>query len=109
VRALGALRRLPLARGIAGAHDASQGRAGTFVRPRRNTHVAPDRTQENEAMNKALILAIPLAALVTACATRTPTPNAQVAAAGSAQYCKKDRLATEGDTLTCTWSPTLSD
>jgi len=61
-------------------------------------------------MKKTLILALPLAALVAACATPAPSasPRNQVAA-GNTQYCKKDRLFTEGDKLTCTWSASISD
>ena len=56
-----------------------------------------------------LIAAAPLV-LLAACAG---TPAASTAGAGSAaagtQYCKKDRLATEGDTLVCNWSASAAE
>jgi hypothetical protein len=30
-------------------------------------------------------------------------------AAAGAQYCKRDRLTTDGDKLVCTWSPTFAE
>jgi hypothetical protein len=62
-------------------------------------------------MKKTLILALPVAALVAACAAPAPSASTrnQVAAAGNAQYCKKDRLYNDGDKLTCTWSASISD
>ena len=62
-------------------------------------------------MNKALIIAAPLVLLATACAAPAGNGGTNVAsaAASGAQYCKKDKLFTEADGLTCTWSATASD
>ena len=60
-------------------------------------------------MKKTLILALPLAALVAACATPAPSAGTRTQVAGNTQYCKKDRLFTDGDKLTCTWSASISD
>ena len=56
----------------------------------------------------ALILAAPLA-MLAACAAPGGANTHVAAASGSAQYCKRDRLSTNADTLSCTWSSTISD
>lgn len=59
-------------------------------------------------MKKTLLLAAPFVFLA-ACAGTGNGANVAAAPTGGAQYCKKDRLATEGDNLVCTWSATISD
>ena len=62
-------------------------------------------------MNKTLILAAPLVMLAaTACATAgNGATNTAAAPTGTVQYCKKDKLFTDGDKLMCTWSATKAD
>lgn len=62
-------------------------------------------------MKKTLLVAVAPLFLAAACATGV---NTSVGAAASAtptgvQYCKKDRLATEGDALVCNWATTVAD
>ena len=64
-------------------------------------------------MKKALMLAAaPLLALA-ACASPGGGGNAKAVAAAApatgAQYCKKDRLFTQGDSLSCTWSANIAE
>ena len=61
-------------------------------------------------MKKTLILAAPLL-MLAACAAPggADTRVAAAAPAAGTQFCKKDRLASEGDSLSCNWSPTFAD
>ena len=59
-------------------------------------------------MKKIVLLAVPLMFLA-ACAATGNGGTLAAAPTGGAQYCKKDRLGTEGDNLVCTWSPTISE
>ena len=63
-------------------------------------------------MNKTLILAAPLVALVAACAAPSgpaATRTAAAAPASGVQYCKKDRLFESGDEMSCNWAATTGD
>ena len=59
-------------------------------------------------MNKSLVLAAPLLALVAACAAPggSATRTAAAAPASGTQYCVKDRLFESGAEMTCNWAPT---
>lgn len=62
-------------------------------------------------MKKTLLVALAPMFLAAACATGVNTStsgNASASAAG-VQYCKKDRLATEGDALVCNWAASVAD
>ena len=61
-------------------------------------------------MKKTRILAAPLL-MLAACAAPGggATHVAAAAPAAGTQFCKKDRLASEGDSLSCNWSPTFAD
>lgn len=62
-------------------------------------------------MNKTLILTAPLLMLAAACAAPGggATHAAAAAPAAGTQFCKKDRLFTEGDSLSCNWAATFAD
>ena len=62
-------------------------------------------------MNKALILAAPLAVLATACAAPggASTRTAAASPASGTQYCMKDRLFESGGEMSCNWAPTFAD
>jgi len=59
-------------------------------------------------MKNALLAVAPLLVL-TACAGSPVMRTAEIAAGPGTQYCKKDRLATEGDALVCNWAASASD
>jgi hypothetical protein len=59
-------------------------------------------------MKKALLLAAPLSVLA-ACAGSPAMRTAEVAAGAGPQYCKKDRLASEGDAWVCNWASSKAD
>ena len=61
-------------------------------------------------MQKTVFAALATLALAAGCATGGPTAStAGASAAAGAQYCKKDRLSTEGDTLVCNWAATVKE
>ena len=63
-------------------------------------------------MKKTLALAIAPMFLAAACATGGPSTSVASSAAAApagAQYCKKDRLSTEGDALVCNWSTSMAE
>jgi hypothetical protein len=63
-------------------------------------------------MKKTLILALAPLFIAAGCATGAVSASAAgnaSAPASGAQYCKKDRLATEGDALVCNWAASVAD
>ena len=63
-------------------------------------------------MNKTLVLAAPLVALVAACAAPGGSGSTRTAAAAPAsgtQYCMKERLFESGGEMSCNWAPTFAD
>ena len=61
-------------------------------------------------MKKLHLLAAAPLVILAACAGSPATRTADGSGAASGtQYCKKDRLATEGDSLVCNWSTSVSD
>jgi hypothetical protein len=62
-------------------------------------------------LKKTLILALAPLVVAAGCATgvATSTTGASTTAASGTQYCKKDRLATEGDALVCNWAASVAD
>ena len=62
-------------------------------------------------MNKVLALAVAPMFLAAACAggPSASVASTSAAAPAGAQYCKKDRLATEGDALVCNWSASMAE
>jgi hypothetical protein len=60
-------------------------------------------------MNKLHLLAVAPLCVLAACAGAPAAPTGSASIAAGTQYCKKDRLATEGDALVCNWSASISD
>lgn len=60
-------------------------------------------------MNKLHLLVAATLVVLAGCAGSPAARTAQAAPAAGMQYCKKDRLATEGDSLVCNWAASASD
>ena len=62
-------------------------------------------------MTKILAVAVAPMFLAAACAGGPSASVASTSAAtpAGAQYCKKDRLSTEGDQLVCNWSTSVAE